>query len=87
MGQKILKYSRLVKLAIVIVLSNVEDEETFSIANFMTYKFHNHLIIDLNLVVKMHAQEFYKLETFLWIIQQFGNGLEGEIALRRPLGG
>jgi hypothetical protein len=45
------------------------------------------LIIDLNLVVKMHAQEFYKLETFLWIIQQFGNGLEGEIALRRPLGG
>jgi hypothetical protein len=65
MGQKILKYSRLVKLAIVIVLSNVEDEETFSIANFMTYKFHNHLIIDLNLVVKMHAQEFYKLETFL----------------------
>jgi hypothetical protein len=65
MGQKLLKYHRLVKLAIVIVLSNVEDEETFSMVNFMKYKFHNHLTIHLDLVAQMHAQEFYKPETLL----------------------
>ncbi len=87
MGQKLLKYHKLVKLAIVIIVSNVEDEETFSIINFMKYKFCNHLTIHLDLVVQMHAREFYKLETFKWIIQQFWNGFKGEIALGRPLGG
>ncbi len=71
----------------IVILSNVEDEETFSIVNFMKHKFCNHLTVHLYLVVKMHAQEFYKLETFIWIIQQFGNWLKGEIALGRPLGG
>ncbi len=87
MGQKLLNYHKFVELAIVIILSNLEDEKTFSTINFMKYKFHNHLTVHLDLVVKMHVQEFYKLETFLWITQQFGNGLKGEIALGRPLGG
>jgi hypothetical protein len=35
------KYLKLVELAIVMVLGNVEDERTFSTFNFMKLKFHN----------------------------------------------
>ncbi len=42
----------------------MEDEKTFSIVNFMKSKLHNHLTFHLNLVIIMHVQNFYKLETF-----------------------
>jgi hypothetical protein len=61
---KLLEYLKLVKLVIVKVMGNPEDERTFSIVNFMKSKLYNHLIVHLDLVVKMYAQELYKLETF-----------------------
>jgi len=42
----------------VMIIGNVEDERTFSNMSFMKNKFHNHLIIHLDLVVKMYAQSF-----------------------------
>ncbi len=38
---KLSKYLKLVELAIIMVLGNVEDEKTFSTFNFMRLKFHN----------------------------------------------
>lgn len=64
MVAKLLEYLKLVKLVIVMVMGNPKDEKTFSIINFMISKLHNHLIVHLNLVVKIYAQELYKLETF-----------------------
>jgi hypothetical protein len=61
---KLLEYLKLVKLVIVMVMGNPEDERTFSIVNFMESKLHNRLIVHLDLAVKMYAQELYKLETF-----------------------
>jgi hypothetical protein len=50
--QKLLKYHRLVELGIVMVLNNVNDEKTFSIINFMKYKFRNHLAVHLKCMPK-----------------------------------
>jgi hypothetical protein len=60
----LLEYLKLVELAIMMVLGSVEDEKTFSIVNFMKSKHCNHLTFLLDLVIVMHAQKFYKLETF-----------------------
>jgi hypothetical protein len=54
-GQKLSKYLKLIKLAIIMVLSNVKDERTFFIVNFMKFKFYKCLTIHLDLVVKMYA--------------------------------
>jgi hypothetical protein len=61
---KLLEYLKLVKLVIVMVMGNPEDERTFFIVNFMISKLHNRLVVHLNLAVKIYAQELYKLETF-----------------------
>ncbi len=61
---KLLKYLNLVELTIVMVLRSVEDERAFSTMNFMKSKLYNQLTIHLNFVVWMHAQIFYKFETF-----------------------
>jgi hypothetical protein len=42
----------------------MEDENTFSIVNFMKFKLCNHLTTHLDLVVWMYAQKFYRLEIF-----------------------
>jgi hypothetical protein len=44
----------------------VADEYTFSNLVFMKTKLHNHLMIHLNLVVWMYAQDFYDYGTFLF---------------------
>jgi hypothetical protein len=49
----------------VMVLGNVKNECTFSNMSFMKNKFQNHLTTHLDLVVRMYAQTFYSLETFL----------------------
>lgn len=59
-----LEYLKLVELAIVMVLGSVENEKTFSIINFMKFNLCNHLTFHLDLVIILHAQKIYKLETF-----------------------
>ncbi len=67
----LLEYLKLVELAIVMVLGSVKDEKTFSIVNFMKSKLCNYLTFHLDLVIVMHAQNFYELETFpFYIITQ-----------------
>jgi len=57
-SQRLLEWFKLVQLCMVMIIGNVEDERTFSNMSFMKNKFHNHLIIHLDLVVKMYAQSF-----------------------------
>jgi hypothetical protein len=49
--QKLSKFLKLVEIAIVMVVSNVEDEKKFSTISFMKSKLHNRLPTNLNLVV------------------------------------
>jgi len=53
-----------VEITIVMFVGTMEDENTFSIVNFMKFKLRNHLTTHLDLVVWMYAQKFYRLETF-----------------------
>jgi len=62
--QKLSNFLKLVEIAIVMVVNNVEDEKIFSTISFMKSKLHNHLTTHLNLVVWMYAQKFYKLKIF-----------------------
>ncbi len=55
---------RLVELAIVMVLGNVEDERTLSTFIFMKSKLRNRLTTHLDLVVKMYTQDFFTLQGF-----------------------
>jgi hypothetical protein len=52
---RIFEYFKLVELAIVVVLGNVEDELTFYTVTFMKSKLRNRLTTNLDLVVRMHA--------------------------------
>jgi hypothetical protein len=65
---KLLEYLKLVELAVIMVLGSVEDERTFSNVNFLKLKLQNQLTIHLDLVVKMFAQNFYHLDSFLFYI-------------------
>jgi hypothetical protein len=60
----IFEYFKLVELAIVVVLGIVEDELTFYTITFMKSKLRNRLSINLDLVVRMYAQDFFTLQTF-----------------------
>ncbi len=68
MVDKQLEYQNLIELAILMVLSNVEDERTFSNVNFLKLKFQNWLNIHVDLVVKMFAQKIYHLNSFPFYI-------------------
>jgi hypothetical protein len=63
---KMLKYLKLVKIAMVQVLGSIKDKIYFSDLNFIKSKLHNWLTTHLNLVVKMFAQNFYILIFFPW---------------------
>ncbi len=57
----------------VMILGNVEGECCFSIMSFMKSKLQNRLIVHLDLVVKMFAQEHYCLDTFPfgdWVVNK-----------------
>jgi hypothetical protein len=58
------EFSKLIKLAIIMVLGSVEDETTFSTFTFMKLKLRNQLTTHLNLVVRMYAQDFFTLQSF-----------------------
>ncbi len=48
---------------LVVILGSVEDE-TFSIITFMKSKLRNQLTINLDMVVRIYAQDFLTLQTF-----------------------
>ncbi len=58
---------KLVELAIVQIIGNVEDEICFSTLTFMKSKLCNRFIIHLPIVVHMFAQQFYTLEKFSYV--------------------
>jgi hypothetical protein len=67
-ADKLLEYLKFVKLAIGMVLGNVEDKRTFFNVKFLELKFQNWLIVHLELVVAMFAQKIYNLDSFLFYI-------------------
>jgi hypothetical protein len=58
------KYVKLVEMAMVQIVSGVEDECCFSMLAFIKSKLRNKLTIHLLLVVWMFAQRFYTLQSF-----------------------
>jgi len=58
---KTFAYFKLVELAIVVILGNVEDECTFSTITFME---RNQLTTNMDMVVRMYVQDFFTLQTF-----------------------
>jgi hypothetical protein len=56
-----LKYFKLVEIAIVQVLGNMEDEQTLSTLFFMKSKLQNGLNEHLPMVVNMYSQTFFTL--------------------------
>jgi hypothetical protein len=61
---RIFEYFKLVELSIVVILGNVENERLFSTITFMKSKLRNQLTINLDMVVRMYAQDFFTLQTF-----------------------
>jgi hypothetical protein len=58
------EYLKLAEIATILVLGSVEDERTFSTLSFMKDKLRNRLQTHLPLVVTMHGQNFYDINTF-----------------------
>jgi hypothetical protein len=58
------EYFKLAEIAVVHVLGSVEDERTFSSLSFLKDKIRNRLDTNLQLVVGMHGQQIYNLQTF-----------------------
>ncbi len=61
---RIYEYFKLIELAIVVILGSVENERTFSTITFMMSKLKNRLTINLDMAVRMYAQDFFTLQTF-----------------------
>ena len=59
-----LEHLKLVEIAVVHVLGSVEDERTFSSLSFLNDKIRKRLDTNLQLVVGMHGQQIYNLQTF-----------------------
>jgi hypothetical protein len=66
-AHKMLKYVSLVGIAMVQVISSVEDIRCFNTSNFIKLKFRNQLMTHLELVVWMFVQQFYTLKSFSYI--------------------
>jgi hypothetical protein len=58
------EYLTLAEIAIVLVLGSVEDERTFSTLSFMKDRVRNRLETHLPMVVTMHSQSFYDIDSF-----------------------
>jgi hypothetical protein len=56
------EYMSLAELAIMQVISNVEDKRTFSTLSLIKSKFQNRPSKHLNTIIHMYAQQFYTLE-------------------------
>jgi hypothetical protein len=55
---------KLVELAIVQIIDNVENEKTLSMLTFMTLQFYNHLVGHLNIVIQMITHDFLFIKKF-----------------------
>jgi hypothetical protein len=75
------KYLKLVELAMVQIVSGVEDEKCFSTLVFMKSKLWNRLTTHLPLVVRMFAQQFYILQNFPYVILSNGKELAIDIVM------
>jgi hypothetical protein len=64
LNNRIFEYMKLIELAIVVVLRNVDDKHTFSTINFMKSKLKNQLATNFDLVVRMYAQDVFTLQYF-----------------------
>jgi hypothetical protein len=62
-----LKYVKSAELAMVQIISNMEDEKCFSTLAFMKSKLRNKLTTHLPIVVRMFTQQFYTLENFAYV--------------------
>jgi hypothetical protein len=60
------EYIKLAEIAVVLILGSVEDERMFSTLSFMKDKLRNRLQTHLLLVVSMHGQNFFDINTFLY---------------------
>jgi hypothetical protein len=60
------KFMKLVELAIVQIINNIQDERTFSSLTFMKFKFWNQLVGHLNIVIRMFTQDFFIKDSFLF---------------------
>lgn len=60
----LLEYLKLAEIAIVLVLGSVEDERTFSTLSFMKDRLRNRRQTHLPMVVTMHGQTFYDINSF-----------------------
>jgi len=58
------KFMQLVKLAVIQVINNVDDERTFSALTFMKSKLRNQLVGHLDIVIYMFVQDFFTKKTF-----------------------
>jgi hypothetical protein len=64
LSSSFLEYLKLVELAMVYIVDNVEDERHFFTLAFMDSKLQNRLTTHLPLVVHMFSQRFYILQNF-----------------------
>jgi len=63
----LLKFLKLVEIAIVMVVNSMEEETSFSMLSFMKSKLCNHLMTHFDWVVQIYIQKFYKLVSFIEI--------------------
>jgi hypothetical protein len=75
-AHKLLKFLKLVEIAIVTVVGNVEDEKTFSIINFMKSTFFNCLATHLDLVVQMYVQKFSLLKILSFATSHYATSMQ-----------
>jgi hypothetical protein len=62
-----LQYFKLVEIAMVQVLGNMEDEQCLSSLAFYKSKLRNQLINNLRLMVRMFSQKFFTLHNFPYV--------------------
>jgi len=55
---------KLVELAIVQIINNIEDEKTLSTLTYMKLQFYNHLVGHLNIVIQMFTHDFLFIKIF-----------------------
>jgi hypothetical protein len=55
---------KLVELAIVQIINNIEDEKTLSTLTYMKLQFYNHLVGHLNIVIQMFTHDFLFIKNF-----------------------
>jgi hypothetical protein len=61
------KWLKFIELSMAMIMGNTKDERCFKNLRSMKSKLRNMLVPHLDLVVKMFAQKFFTLNTFLFV--------------------